>query len=42
LAGITTTAVGGGSLGLILLGIAGAFKRQWTRRRYKTLDEWTP
>jgi hypothetical protein len=35
----TTAAVGGGSLGLVLLGIAGAFKRRWTRRRYKTLDE---
>jgi hypothetical protein len=35
----TTAAVGGGSLGLVLLGIAGAFKRRWARRRYKTLDE---
>jgi hypothetical protein len=35
----TTAAVGGGNLGLVLLGIAGAFKRRWTRRRYKTLDE---
>jgi hypothetical protein len=37
----TTAAVGGGSLGLVLLGIAGAVKRRWTRRRYKTLDEET-
>jgi hypothetical protein len=35
----TTAAVGGGSLGLVLLGIAGAFKRRWARRRYKALDE---
>jgi hypothetical protein len=35
----TTAAVGGGSLGLVLLGIAGVFKRRWTRRRYETLDE---
>jgi hypothetical protein len=35
----TTFAVGGGSLGLVLLGIAGAFKRRWTRRRNETLDE---
>jgi hypothetical protein len=35
----TTAAVGGGSLGLVLLGIAGAFKRRWARRRYKNLDE---
>jgi hypothetical protein len=35
----TTAAVGGGSLGLVLLGIAGAFKRRWARRRYETLDE---
>jgi hypothetical protein len=35
----TTAAVGGGSLGLVLLGIAGAFKRRWARRRYRTLDE---
>jgi hypothetical protein len=35
----TTAAVGGGSLGLVLLGVAGAFKRRWARRRYRTLDE---
>jgi hypothetical protein len=33
----TTAAVGGGSLGLVLLGIAGACKRRWTRRRYSTV-----
>jgi hypothetical protein len=38
----TTAAVGGGSLGLVLLGIAGAFKRRWARRRYTTLDDETP
>jgi hypothetical protein len=35
----TAAAVGGGSLGLVLLGIAGVFKRRWARRRYRTLDE---
>jgi hypothetical protein len=35
----TTAAVGGGSLGLVLLGVAGAFKRRWARRRYRTLGE---
>jgi hypothetical protein len=35
----TTAGVGGGSLGLVLLGVAGAFKRRWARRRYRTLDE---
>jgi hypothetical protein len=35
----TTAAVGGGSVGLVLLGIAGAFKRRWARRRYETLDD---
>jgi hypothetical protein len=35
----TTAAVGGGTLGLVLLGIAGAFKRRSIRRRYDTLDE---
>jgi hypothetical protein len=35
----TTAAVGGGSLGLVLLGITGAFKRLRARRRYEVLDE---
>jgi hypothetical protein len=35
----TTAAVGAGGLGLVLLGIAGAFKRRSIRRRYETLDE---
>jgi hypothetical protein len=35
----TTAAVGAGSAGLILLGVAGVFKRRWGRRRYETLDE---
>jgi MYXO-CTERM domain-containing protein len=35
----TTAAVGGGSLGLVLLGIAGAFTRRRNRRRYESLDE---
>jgi hypothetical protein len=35
----TTAAVGGGALGMVLLGIAGVFKRRWARRRYEALDE---
>lgn len=34
----TTAAVGAGALGMVLLGIAGVFKRRWARRRYKDLD----
>jgi hypothetical protein len=35
----TTAAVGGGTVGMVLLGIAGVFKRRWARRRYAELDE---
>jgi hypothetical protein len=35
----TTAAVGAGALGMVLLGIAGVFKRRWARRRYQDLDE---
>lgn len=35
----TTAAVGAGSVGLVLLGIAGIFKRRRARRRYEMLDE---
>jgi hypothetical protein len=35
----TTAAVGAGALGIVLLGIAGVFKRRWSRRRYEDLDE---
>ncbi len=35
----TTAAVGAGGLGLVLLGVAGFFKRRQARRRYGNLDE---
>jgi hypothetical protein len=35
----TTAAVGAGSIGLVALGIAGAFQRRRDRRRRATLDE---
>lgn len=35
----TTAAVGAGSVGLVLLGVAGLLKRRWGRRRYELLDE---
>jgi MYXO-CTERM domain-containing protein len=35
----TTAAAGAGGLGLVLLGIAGAFTRRGKRRRFASLDE---
>jgi hypothetical protein len=35
----TTAAVGAGSIGLVLLGIAGVFKRRRNRRNYEALDD---